>query len=167
MQATTIWALALAGLAATTVPAQAADVGVSIGISQPGVYGRIDIGRFPQPELIVQQPVIISRPYFRRAPEPVYLWVPPGHQKNWRQHCGQYNACGRPVYFVQDNWYRDRGPGRDFYHGDRGDYRGDNRGDYRGDNRGDGRDERHDDRGEGRGRGHDNGKGHGNGKGRD
>ena len=36
--------LGLAGLA--TVPAaRATDVGVSIGFSQPGVYGRVDIGR--------------------------------------------------------------------------------------------------------------------------
>ncbi len=39
---------ALAGLLAGA-PAQATDVGVSIGINQPGIYGRIDIGRFPQP----------------------------------------------------------------------------------------------------------------------
>lgn len=99
--------MTLAALAAVTPSAQAADVnvGVSIGISQPGVYGRIDIGRFPQPQLIVQQPVIITRQ--ARAPEPVYLWVPPGHQKNWRKHCGKYQACGVPVYFVQDGWYQD------------------------------------------------------------
>jgi hypothetical protein len=88
-------------------PAQAADidVGVSIGISQPGVYGRIDIGTYPQPQVIVAQPVIIQRP--SRVPPPVYLWVPPGHQKNWKKHCGGYNACGVPVYFVQDNWYQE------------------------------------------------------------
>ena len=44
-------------LAAAAVPAQATDVGVSIGISQPGVYGRIDIGRFPQPAVVVTQQV--------------------------------------------------------------------------------------------------------------
>ena len=92
-----------AGLLASTAPARAADVGVSIGISQPGVYGRIDIGRFPQPQVIVQQPVVIYRPY-PQVVEPVYLWVPPGHQKNWRRHCGRYNACGVPVYFVQERW---------------------------------------------------------------
>jgi hypothetical protein len=27
--------------------------------------------------------------------------------QNWRKHCRKYNACGRPVYFVQDNWYND------------------------------------------------------------
>lgn len=118
-------AAALAALVASVVaaPARAADVGVSIGISQPGVYGRIDIGRFPQPQVVVQQPVIIGRPV-ARGPEPVYLWVPPGHQKHWRKHCGAYNACGVPVYFVQERWYHDhvmRGERRDDRRDDRRD----------------------------------------------
>lgn len=99
-------ALLAAGLAGA--PARAADVGVSVQISQPGVYGRIDIGRFPQPQVVVPQPVIIVPP--PRAvprPEPVYLWVPPGHRKNWRKHCRDYGACGVPVYFVDDRWYDD------------------------------------------------------------
>jgi hypothetical protein len=123
----------VAGVAAT--PTQAADVGVSIGISQPGVYGRIDIGRFPQPQVVVQQPVIIGRPVVR-GPEPVYLWVPPGHQKHWRRHCGAYNACGVPVYFVQERWYHDhvmRDQRRDDRRDDRRDGRHDER---RGDDRG-------------------------------
>lgn len=85
----------------------AADVGVSVQISEPGVYGRVDIGRFPQPQLVVAQPVIITRPVLvqQAPPQPVYLWVPPGHRKDWRKHCGEYNACGVPVYFVKDEWY--------------------------------------------------------------
>ena len=87
---------------------RAADVGVSISVSQPGVYGRIDIGRFPQPELMVAEPVIIQRPrvVLAQPVQPVYLWVPPGHQKNWGKHCSRYNACGTPVYFVKEDWYR-------------------------------------------------------------
>jgi len=100
---------AVTGLLALTGAAQAADVGVSIGISQPGVYGRIDIGRFPQPAVVVAQPVWVQQPRMVVAQpvEPVYLWVPPGHRKNWRRHCAHYNACGVPVMFVQDRWYRD------------------------------------------------------------
>ena len=100
--------LGLAGLLAAAAPAMAADVnvGVSIGFSQPGVYGRIDIGTYPQPQVIVAQPVIIQRP--SRVPPPVYLWVPPGHQKDWKKHCKHYNACGVPVYFVQDAWYQEQ-----------------------------------------------------------
>jgi hypothetical protein len=32
--------------------------------------------------------------------------VPPGHAKHWNKHCRKYNACGQPVYFVQDRWYQ-------------------------------------------------------------
>jgi hypothetical protein len=96
--------LALAMLAAAPF-ARAADIGVSIAISQPGVYGRIDIGRFPQPAVILPQPVIITPQPVVLAPQPVYLWVPPGHRKNWAKHCGRYGACGVPVYFVRHDWY--------------------------------------------------------------
>ena len=112
-------AVLLAGIA---LPALAADVGVSVQISQPGVYGRIDIGRFPQPQVIVAQPVRISQPRMVVVqPQPVYMWVPPGHQKNWRRHCGHYNACGVPVYFVQDAWYQQNVRG---HRDDRGDHPG-------------------------------------------
>jgi hypothetical protein len=98
-------ATATAGLFVSPA-ARAADVGVSISVSQPGVYGRIDIGRFPTPELMVAQPMWVQRPRVVVAqPQPVYLWVPPGHQKNWSKHCSRYNACGVPVYFVKDSWY--------------------------------------------------------------
>lgn len=92
----------MAALASTTA-ARATDVGVSIGFSQPGIYGRVDIGRYPQPVLIAPQPVYVGRPAYR---DPVYLWVPPAHRSNWRRYCGNYGACGHPVYFVEDGWYR-------------------------------------------------------------
>ncbi|OYU92606.1 MAG: hypothetical protein CFE45_22620, partial [Burkholderiales bacterium PBB5] len=79
-----------------------------------------------------------------------YLWVPPGHQKHWRRHCGAYSACGVPVYFVQERWYHDHVM-RDERRDDRRDGRRDDR-----------RDGRHDERrGDDRGRGHDNGHGRG------
>lgn len=118
-------ALAWAALFAAG-PAQGADVdvGVSIAISQPGVYGRIDIGRFPQPQVIVAQPVIVQRPVREVRVQPVYLWVPPGHRKDWKKHCRDYNACGVPVYFVRHDWYdqqvRRGGRDRDDDHGQRG-----------------------------------------------
>jgi hypothetical protein len=94
-------------LAAASLPSLATDIGVSIGISQPGVYGRIDIGRVGvQPVLVYPQPVVISAPSVHVVQQPLYMWVPPGHAKNWRKHCGAYNACGRQVYFVQDGWYQ-------------------------------------------------------------
>ena len=55
---------------------------------------------------MVAQPVVIQRPVqVVQQVQPVYMWVPPGHRQNWRRHCGAYNACGVPVYFVQDQWY--------------------------------------------------------------
>lgn len=121
-----------AALLAAAVPAFATDVGVSIQISEPGVYGRIDIGRYPQPQLVVAQPILVQRPVrVVQRPEPVYMWVPPGHRKNWKKHCGGYNACGVPVYFVQDQWYEQRvkGHGRD---DDRGHGKGGDKGRGRG-----------------------------------
>ena len=123
----------IAAMLAAAAPAFAADVGVSIQISEPGVYGRIDIGRFPQPQVVVAQPILVQRPVrVVQRPEPVYMWVPPGHRKNWKKHCRDYNACGVPVYFVQDQWYEQKVKGR-------------------------GRD---DDRGNGKGNGKGHGKGH-------
>jgi hypothetical protein len=112
----TLLSLALAALA---VPGFAAtNVGVSIGIDQPGMYGRIDIGRvpaspvllYPQPVLVVASPVAVPQP-------PIYLRVPPGHAQHWRRHCGAYNACGQPVYFVREDWYREHYAGRHGHNG--------------------------------------------------
>ncbi len=88
----------------TAAPAFAVDVGISLTIGQPGFYGRIDIGDFPQPQLIFSSPVIILRSA-GVVREPIYLHVPPGHAKKWSKHCHKYNACGQPVYFVQESWY--------------------------------------------------------------
>jgi hypothetical protein len=86
-------------------PAQAADVGVSVSVGQPGFYGRIDIGNAPQPQLIYAKPVVIHPAPAGVVYQPIYVHVPPGHEKHWSKHCAKYNACGRPVYFVRDKWY--------------------------------------------------------------
>lgn len=99
--------LAAAALAALTLPALAADVGVSVSVGQPGFYGHIDIGDFPPPQVIYRQPVRVERAPSGFVQEPIYLHVPPGHARHWRKHCYRYNACGQPVYFVQDNWYNE------------------------------------------------------------
>ena len=87
--------------------AHATDVGVSVSVAQPGFYGRIDIGSFPQPELIYARPVVIHPVPVGVVYQPFYMHVPPGHEKHWSKHCSKYNACGRPVYFVKDRWYND------------------------------------------------------------
>jgi len=99
----------LAGALAATLfhtAARATDVGVSINVSQPGFYGRIDVGRVPSPVVIYPQPIIIEQRPVAVVRQPIYLRVPPGHEKNWGKYCNRYGACGQPVYFVQDNWYR-------------------------------------------------------------
>jgi uncharacterized protein YcfJ len=81
--------------------------GVSVSVGEPGFFGRIDVGGLPPPRLIYSQPIVVEREPVGVVREPIYLRVPPGHAKHWRQHCAQYNACGERVYFVQDAWYSD------------------------------------------------------------
>ncbi len=128
-------------------------VGVSIGINQPGIYGRINIGDLPGQALVLPEPVMISPPRYAVERRPIYLYVPPQHQQDWRRHCGRYSACGQPVYFVQDRWVRDR------YQAEHpGWNRGRHRSETRPDHRGDDRDR---DRGNDRGRGgRDQGRDH-------
>lgn len=138
--------LIAAALAAATVtiPALAADVGVSISIGQPGFYGQIDIGGYPPPRVIYRQPMIVERVPMDRPP--IYLRVPPGHAKHWSKNCHKYNACGERVYFVQDSWYnREYVPRYQEQHRDRRDERGDDRrgkqkNDHHGNGQGQGRD---------------------------
>lgn len=87
------------------VTAHATDVGVSIQVGQPGFYGRIDIGNAPPP-VVLAEPVWVQRRPVQVAP--VYMRIPPGHQKNWAKHCARYDACGVPVYFVREDWYQSR-----------------------------------------------------------
>lgn len=122
--------------AATSFPALATDVGVSISIGQPGFYGQIDIGGYPPPRILYEEPRVMYRSAMNRAP--IYLNVPPGHAKNWRKHCREYNACGERVYFVQNDWYdreyapryqqQHRGKQNDRHDNDRGNDRGQGRG---------------------------------------
>jgi len=139
-----------AGLASV---AGAADVGVSIQFSQPGVFGRVDIGQYPQPQVIVPQPVIIAPPPpAMPSPEPVYLWVPLEHRKHWDRYCEEYHACGHPVYFVNHVWYREHVQAhRDERQGRR----------EEGDERGHGRSEEEHGRSKGHGEGHGEGRGEG------
>lgn len=152
--------LIAAAVAAATLgtPAFATDVGVSVSIGQPGFYGQLDIGGYPQPRVLYRQPVIIEAAPMESPP--VYLRVPPGHAKHWRKHCREYNACGERVYFVQDDWYNREYAPRYQEHHHRGDYGRDERR---------GNDDRHDNNRGDNGDRHDNGhdRGHGRDKGND
>ena len=118
----TVWArVALVAGALAAFSAQPALAqNISIGVNQPGVYGRVDIGQ-PPPQVawVRPAPVIVQQPAVGYQRQPIYLYVPPAHYNNWNRYCGRYNACAQPVVFVQDKWVRDRhaqyraGPGRD------------------------------------------------------
>lgn len=142
--------LLTATLLAAAAPAMAQ---VSVSIGQPGFYGRIDIGNFPQPNLIYANPVIIQQaPNY--AGRPIYLRVPPGHAKKWSKHCASYNACGQQVYFVQDNWYNEVYAPQ--YRSQQSAYQGKQGGNGKGH-----------DKDKGNGNGNGKGNGNGNGKGHD
>jgi hypothetical protein len=84
----------------------AGDLGLHVILSgevAPGVYGQVQFGNEPRPPMVYAQPMVIEPQPVQLAP--VYLHVPPGHAKNWRKHCHEYNACNRPVYFVRSAEY--------------------------------------------------------------
>jgi len=136
--------LALGCMAAAGSAVAQSNVGVSVSVNQPGLYGRVDIGHVPTPPVLVYpQPVVVAPQPVRVVQQPIYLHVPPGHSKNWRKHCAKYDACGRPVYFVQEQWYQTHYvPAANHRHDD----------DHGGRHRGRGRDD--DDHRHGRGHGH-------------
>jgi hypothetical protein len=91
-------------------PLAQAQVNITATISGavvPGVYGQVVIGNAPPPPVVYAQPVV-AQPVVVAEPvpvQPIYLHVPPGHAKNWKKHCHEYNACNRPVYFVKSAEY--------------------------------------------------------------
>ena len=125
MKSLIVCALALSALGPAVAQPQ---VGLSIGINEPGVYGQINIGTLPPPALVAPQPVVIVPGASVAAP--LYLYVPLGEQRHWRRYCQKYNACGRPVYFVREDWVRDR-YAHEHPDWDRAHPRGEHRGDAR------------------------------------
>ena len=85
---------------------RAGDLGINVILSgqvAPGVYGQVQFGNAAPPPVVYAQPMLIVPQ--DAPPPPVYLHVPPGHAKNWRRYCREYNACNRPVYFVRSAEY--------------------------------------------------------------
>ncbi|GAC1606081.1 MAG: hypothetical protein NVS3B2_13160 [Ramlibacter sp.] len=71
------------------------------GTLRPGVYGRIEVTRAAPPPVIYASPVVASGAVLPARVKPVYLYVPPGQVRKWSRHCGKYQACDLPVYFVR------------------------------------------------------------------
>lgn len=136
-------------IAAAAMPALAVDVGVSVNIGQPGFYGQINLGTGMVPQLVLPQPVVIVPPPTGVVLAPLYLRVPIAYTREWHKHCGQYNACGRQVYFVRDEWYENEYAPRYRAHPE----------EFR-DERHERREEHRDHGGKGKGHGHGHGKGH-------
>lgn len=84
------------------------NVGVSIDIGQPGVYGRINFGNVAPPPVVYAQPVVVAPAPVAVVQQPIYLYVPVVQQQNWPRYCKRYGACGQPVYFVTETWIRER-----------------------------------------------------------
>ena len=143
--------LAVALLSVGAIGSAAAQVNVSVGINQPGVYGRINIGDVPRPALVRSEPVIIRAPRVAVQMAPVYLYVPTAQQQSWSRYCGRYNACGQPVYFVREDYVRER-------YGS--EHPGWNHGKKKGWDK-NGKNDEHGDNGHGAGNGHGNGNGKG------
>lgn len=104
MKVKTFSYLAAGVILAAVAAASSAQTSVSISVGAPGFYGAIDIGDAPPPALVYQQPVAIQPVAVGVAP--LYLYVPPDQYASWGSYCGYYNACNRPVYFVQRGWYQ-------------------------------------------------------------
>lgn len=106
-----IWAmcgLAVAAAAAAGSAAAQPGVGMSIGINEPGVYGRINLGNLPGEALVAERPVLVAPPRVVVNRQPIYLYVAPWEQANWPRYCNRYAACGQPVYFVREDWVHER-----------------------------------------------------------
>ena len=72
------------------------------GPMKPGIYGRIVIkGKAAPPPVIYPNPVMAGEKLVPAGVQPVYLYVPPGQVRKWKQHCAKWSACEEPVLFVR------------------------------------------------------------------
>ena len=68
---------------------------------KPGIYGRIDVRGTTPPPVIYSQPVLVGQATIPATAKPVYLYVPPGQVRKWKQNCAKWSACDAPVFFVR------------------------------------------------------------------
>jgi hypothetical protein len=97
---------ALATAAFAPRPARAQEPGdyrnvTAGGPLRPGIYGRIVIKGSVPPPVIYPQPVVASGALDPMRAAPVYLYVPPGQVRKWKQNCSRWSACDAPVLFVR------------------------------------------------------------------
>ena len=97
------FAVALLALLATAVPAAASELRnlTTGGPLRPGIYGRIEVRGTTPPPVIYGQPVLVSQTTIPARMQPVYLYVPPGQVRKWKQSCARWQACDQPVLFIR------------------------------------------------------------------
>ena len=72
------------------------------GKLRPGIYGRIELrGNAAPPPVIYPEPMLANSTIERVQRRPVYLYVPPGQVRKWKQNCARWSACDEPVLFVR------------------------------------------------------------------
>lgn len=92
------------GFAALAASAQASDYRnvTAGGPLRPGVYGRIEVrGNAAPPPVIYAEPMLANGTIERVQRQPVFLYVPPGQVRKWKQNCAKWAACDDPVLFVR------------------------------------------------------------------
>ena len=72
------------------------------GPLKPGIYGRIAVRDVSTPPpLIYPQPVVANEAIGAPPTQPMFLYVPPGQVRKWKQNCAKWQACDKPVMFVR------------------------------------------------------------------
>lgn len=73
------------------------------GTLRPGVYGRIVVRDAATPPPVIYAMPTVANGTLDRVPprQPVYLYVPPGQVRKWKQACARWAACDDPVLFVR------------------------------------------------------------------
>jgi hypothetical protein len=99
--ATAILFALLAAIAAT--PAMATDLRnvTTGGPLRPGIYGRIEVRGSTPPPVIYSLPVMVSQNSIPARAQPIYLYVPPGQVRKWKDNCARWSACNQPVLFIR------------------------------------------------------------------
>lgn len=71
------------------------------GPLRPGVYGRIEVRGPVPPPVIYAQPVMAGHAFIPANAKTVFLYVPPGQVRKWKDNCARWSACGEAVLFVR------------------------------------------------------------------
>jgi hypothetical protein len=75
-------------------------------VPDPAFFGRLDMAGMPKPQLMSKRPVRAVGLAHDDGATPLVLHVPPGQERRWGAACQAYGACGVPVLFVTEAWYR-------------------------------------------------------------